>query len=111
MRRVANSQAIIGEGVVLILVGRDVDIAIVEVAVCVVPVAARKVSQCLSACMRAYSYVLSNPIPCVKIWIVAQEALVTLGAQNCALMSYLPEVVAYPDRATSVKLRPCWVRF
>ena len=36
---------------------------------------------------------------------------ISLGIQNCALMSYVPAVVAYPASAVSVKFLPCWVWF
>ena len=36
---------------------------------------------------------------------------ISLGVQNCALMSYVPAVVAYPASAVSVKFLPCWVWF
>ena len=37
--------------------------------------------------------------------------LLLSGMQNSVLMSYVPDVVAYPVNAALVKFLPCWVRF
>ena len=65
MRRITKPQAIIRQGAVIIGVGCDINIAIIEVVVGKVPVPGRTLVD-FSSRKQTASHVLSNPIPCVR---------------------------------------------
>ncbi len=65
MRRITKPQTIIRQGAVFIGVGCDINVAIVEVVVGDVPVPGQTLVD-FSRRRQTASYVLSNPIPCVR---------------------------------------------
>ena len=82
MRRVSNTQAVVGESVVIVGIGCNIDIAVVEIIVREVPVSDLNVKNFYANRRLGVSYVLSKPIPCVRIWIVGLVALPALGMQS-----------------------------
>lgn len=107
MRGVADTKTVVSKSTVLILIGGNIHVAVVEIIERIVPVAIAEIS--LRPVFRTweYTYVLSKPMPWVRIWTVGLLALLTLGAQNWALILYVPNTSAYPVRAVAVKFWPC----
>lgn len=94
----------VGEGVV--------DVGVVVVVEGEVPVSAPLsplAPQPYQYPMREVAYVLSNPIPCVRICNTGSPPLLLpLGIQYCIEILYSPSTVLYPLNAFSVPLPPCF---
>lgn len=64
-----------------VLVGSDINVAVIEVVDGEVPVATILVSSCIEL-GGLDTYVLSDPIPCVSTWTVGLVTLLLLGTQS-----------------------------
>ena len=91
----ADSKAVDCYGAVFVLIDRNIDVAVIEIVVGIVPVSATQVSLFAAAHDDLYScaYVLSKPIPCVRTCTVGFALMSSSGMQNCVLMLYVPETV------------------
>ena len=67
VRGIANAQAVVGERVVVVVVGGYIDVAIIEIVVREIPVSGTIVSRKARMVSSRSTDVLSKPIPCVRI--------------------------------------------
>ena len=67
MGGVADAQAVVGECAVLVYVGSNIDVAVVEVVVREIPISSAIVSKTTQIESNESTHVLSKPIPWVRI--------------------------------------------